>query len=233
MRIAFLEDDHEQSALIEAWLKEAGHDCQVFDKGKNLLRVLGRESFDLLILDWMLPDISGFDVLLWVRKQITDPLPVLFITAKDEEKDVVAALNAGADDYMAKPIKQGELLARINALARRFLVPAQKDGKVVFGEYTLYPALKLVEFQDEKLELTAKEFDLVYFLFRHEGRIISRGHILESVWGATSELNTRTVDTHISRIRTKLMLKGKHGWLLHSVYQHGYRLEKTPEDEVL
>lgn len=226
MRIALLEDDSEQSELIFYWLKDIGHECKVFNKSKDIIRELGRETFDLLILDWNVPDISGLNVLKWVRSHIETAIPVIFVTARDAEEDTVAALNAGADDYMNKPLKKAELIARINALSRRFLPPKQDNGEVTFIPYVLYPALQTISINDKTFELTTKEFDLAYFLFRNEGHVISRGHMLESVWGSTSDLNTRTVDTHVSRVRTKLMLKGEHGWILRSVYQHGYRLEK-------
>ncbi len=225
MRIAFLEDDKDQADLIEEWIKQAGHDCNVFSKGKTLIRELSRDSYDLLILDWMLPDIDGVQVLRWVREHIDWPLPVLFVTARDAEEDVVTALDAGADDYMSKPIKRAELMARINAVARRAHQAVAESGEVSFPPYRFILSTRTIQINDQSLEATQKEFDLAYFLFRNIGRVMARAHILESVWGASGDLNTRTVDTHVSRIRTKLSLKGDHGWYLRSVYQHGYRLE--------
>ncbi|GBU10199.1 two-component system OmpR family response regulator [Gammaproteobacteria bacterium] len=230
MRIALLEDDLDQSTILKAWINEIGHDCTVFNAGKVFLRELKRSSFDLLILDWMLPDVQGIEVLDWVRKNLDWKVPIIFITIKDNEEDIIAALNAGADDYMAKPVKKGELSARLNALLRRFHPDLNKEKDTVYGAYKIIYDNSMIYINDELIELTQKEFELMVFLLNNIGKIISRGHILESVWGASADLNTRTVDTHISRIRTKLSLKGEYGLFLRAVYQHGYRLERLDID---
>lgn len=229
MRIALLEDIRPQAELIQGWLLDAGHECQVFTEGKALVRELGRDTFDLIVLDWMLPDTDGIQVLSWIRRHIDWPIPVLFVTGKEDESDIVEALEQGADDYMTKPVKRFELLARIKAVSRR--VMAQDENGIVlnFGEYTINKNARAVYLNGIPVELTQKEFDLVLFLFRCAGRVLSRRHILECVWGCNPDLNTRTVDTHISRIRNKLGLKAKHGWQLRAVYQHGYRLEQSAE----
>ncbi len=225
MRVALLEDDRPQAEMVRAWLAEAGHDCQVFGLGKALLRELGRDSYDFVILDWMLPDTDGIQVLRWIREHVDWPMPVLFVTGRDEEADIVEALNAGADDYMTKPVKRFEMLARLKALARR-AIPQDEGAKVLeFGQYTVDLGTRSILLNDAPVELTQKEFDLALFLFRGAGRVLSRGHILESVWGRSPDINTRTVDTHVSRIRNKLDLRAEHGWQLKAVYQHGYRLE--------
>lgn len=226
MRIALLEDDTLLAKVMRNWLVSAGHDCQIYGKGQALIRTLGRETFDLIILDWMLPDISGIEVLRWIRRHINWRIPVLFVTARDSEADIVQALNDGADDYMTKPVKQMETLARINALGRRALPPTEQ-GVVEFGKYQFDLNTYTAYLNGEPVELTRKEFELAVFLFRSEGRILSRGHILESVWGQNPDLNTRTVDTHVSRLRQKLELRPEHGWQLKAIYQHGYRLEKA------
>lgn len=227
MRIALLEDDMIQSKLIHRWLTEVGHECQLFERGKALIRKLHQESFDLFILDWMLPDIDGIQVLSWIREHIDWPVPVLFVTGKDEEEDIVQALSQGADDYMIKPVKRLEMLARIQAISRRAILQDETLRILEFGDYKIDTVTHTVYLQDKPLELTQKEFDLVLFLFRNAGRVLSRGHILESVWGRNPDLNTRTVDTHISRIRNKLDLKAERGWQLKAIYQHGYRLEPS------
>jgi len=226
VRIALLEDDTLLAKVIRNWLVSAGHDCQIYGKGHTLIRVLARETFDLIIIDWMLPDISGIEVLRWIRGHINWRIPVLFITARDSEADIVEALNEGADDYMPKPVKQLETLARINALGRRALPQDEGQGVIEFGNYKFDLDTYTAYLNGAPVELTRKEFELALFLFRSEGRVLSRGHMLESVWGQNPELNTRTVDTHVSRIRHKLDLRPKHGWQLKAIYQHGYRLER-------
>ena len=225
MRIALLEDDPLLAKMMQGWLAEAGYDCQIYGLGKTLIYHLCQDTFDLIVLDWMLPDTDGIEVLRWIREHIDWPIPVLFETGKDEESDIVLALEQGADDYMVKPVKHKELLARIRALSRRAIPQNDKQQVLEFGQYRFDLIAHKAYLNDVPIDLTQKEFDLVLFLFRYAGRVISRGHILESVWGRNPALNTRTVDTHISRLRSKLELGPEHGWQLKAVYQHGYRLE--------
>jgi two-component system, OmpR family, response regulator RegX3 len=230
MRIALLEDDPAQSDLVRLWLSGAGHICHAFDRSREFMRVLAHDSFDLLVLDWELPDVNGDEVLAWVRANGHESVPVLFTTARNEEQDIVAALKAGADDYLAKPLRKDELLARISALARRSGGHASPRAGFRVGEFEIDPDRRLIVRNGESIELTQKDFDLATFLFRNVGNLVSRGHILETVWGRSPELNTRTVDTHVSRLRTKLGLLPEHGWRLSAIYQHGYRLEQLPRE---
>ncbi|MEM7304752.1 MAG: response regulator transcription factor [Pseudomonadota bacterium] len=228
MFIALLEDDQDQSVLIQAWLEDADHKCKLFGSGKDLTMTLVNESFDLLILDWMVPDMDGLEVLAWVRENIEWNIPVLFVTQRDAEEDVVSALSNGADDYMSKPIKRAEMLARIESISRRAqtISPSEED-LFEFPPYTLQRTSRVIKLNDEIIDVTQKEFELTLFLFKNAGRVLSRGYILETVWGRSAEINTRTVDTHVSRLRRKLSLYKENGWQLSSIYQHGYRLEKT------
>lgn len=226
MHIALLEDDHDQSVLVQAWLEEAGHKCVVFASGKDLTMSLLRESYDVLVLDWLVPDMNGIEVLQWVRENLDWRIPVLFITQRDAEEDVVEALQSGADDYMAKPVKPAEMLARIGSISRRSQQVSTEDDTLEFSPYTLQRSARSVRLNDENIEVTRKEFELTLFFFRNTGRVLSRGYILETVWGRSAEVNTRTVDTHISRLRRKLAICPDNGWQLTSIYQHGYRLEK-------
>ena len=230
MFIALLEDDSDQSDLVGAWLEEAGHKCAVFDSGKEITKSLLHESYDLLILDWLVPDMNGLEVLEWVRETLDWRIPILFITQRDAEEDVVQALQHGADDYMAKPVKRAEMLARIESISRRSHGSTGSDDNLEFLPYSLQRSTQSVKLNDMPIEVTRKEFELTLFLFRNAGRILSRGYILETVWGRSAEVNTRTVDTHISRLRRKLFLGPQNGWRLSSIYQHGYRLEKCKSD---
>lgn len=226
MHIALLEDDKDQSILMQALLEDAGHKCVVFGSGKNMTMALLRESYDLLILDWLVPDMNGLEVLKWVRDTLDWKIPVLFITQKEKEEDIVRALQGGADDYMSKPVKRAEMLARIDSISRR-AQQVTDDDELEFVPYTLQRSAKTVKFNGQNIEITRKEFELTLFLFRNVGRVLSRGYILETVWGRSAEVNTRTVDTHVSRLRRKLTISAENGWKLTSIYQHGYRLEKS------
>lgn len=219
--------------MVKLWLDEVGHHCHIFATGRDFMRAIQRDSFDLLILDWLLPDISGIEVLGSVRQRLDWHIPVLFVTRMDSEDDIVRALEQGADDYMTKPVQQRVLLARLHALDRRSGSGANDSRQPVLElpPFRLVPAEHRIERDGEPVELTQKEYELALFLFRNEGRILSRGHILESIWGTSPNLNTRTVDTHASRLRQKLKLQPEHGWRLSAVYQHGYRLECLESNE--
>lgn len=226
MRIALLEDDQDQSDLIQAWLQAAGHSCHSYVLGKDLVRAAQRETFDMFLLDWEVPGMSGAQVLDWIRANLVEPVPVLFVTARQREEDIVHALSNGADDYMVKPLGKLELLARIGALARR-VRPGQEPEVLEYGRLRLDSRSRQATLDGVRVAMTQKDYELAMFLLRNLGRLLSRGHILEAVWGQSAELNTRTVDTHVSRIRGKLQLTPENGWRLCAVYQHGYRLERV------
>jgi DNA-binding response OmpR family regulator len=230
MRVALLEDDPDQSAILTAWLSEAGYSCRVFASGTDYLREIGRESYDLHILDWNVPGASGEEALKILRDRVADPVPVMFVTARDSEEDVVHILSLGADDYLAKPLRRAETLARVAALTRRGRPRETPDGNLLFPPFRFRVDSRVIERDGVPQETTPKDFELALYMFRNAGKLLSRAHILESVWGKTATLDTRTVDTHISRIRRKLELNGEPtGWRLTSVYLQGYRLEKAAE----
>jgi DNA-binding response OmpR family regulator len=140
----------------------------------------------------------------------------------------VHALTSGADDYMVKPLGKRELLARIDALARRARPSARADeGVLEYGRLSVDFRNRLVRLDGALVAMTQKDYELAVFLLRNIGRLLSRAHILEAVWGQSADINTRTVDTHVSRIRGKLQLVPENGWSLSAVYQHGYRLERV------
>lgn len=227
MRIVLLEDDPDQAALLSAWLEEGGHHCSTYADGKSFIRAYSNDSFDLVILDWMVPEVNGMQVLTHLRSQLDQTVPVIFITQRDSETDVVKALEAGADDYITKPIRPAETLARVNAIARRLGLNQQSGADTLeLDPYVIDTKTRVVKLSGEVVDLTQKEYELALFLFRNLGRVISRGHLLEMVWGTSAQINTRTVDTHVSRIRSKLSLDAQSNWKLTSVYRHGYRLEK-------
>ena len=228
MRIAFLEDDLAQAEVVSEWLQTAGHSCRHFTQAQAFIKDARRESYDLLILDWELPESSGIEVLEWVRQHFDWPIPVLFVTNRDSEQDIVLALEKGADDYITKPPSRQVTLARIAALARRGRNAGDELEAVTFGAFCFDRAENTLTRDSRPIELTDKEYQLALMLFSNAGRLLSRDHMLESVWGVGPGLATRTVDTHISRLRRKMALVAENGWRLKAVYQHGYRLEAVP-----
>ncbi|TDK65301.1 response regulator transcription factor [Sapientia aquatica] len=226
MRIAVLDDDTNLLELVSTILNSAGHSVHPFNSGKDMLHNLRRDSYDMLILDWQVPDLNGTEVMHWVREKLPANLPILFMTSRSGEDDIVAGLAAGADDYMIKPIRRGELVARVQALLRRAYPNQHMPEHLEFGQYVFETRSARLTIAGELVELTQKEFDLALLLFRNLGRPLSRAYILEAVWSRDIEIPSRTMDTHISRVRSKLHLRPENGFRLAPVYSYGYRLEQ-------
>lgn len=229
MRIAYLEDDMAQAELVTHWLKEAGHNCIHLASGREFMSLLRRDTFDILVLDWEVPDMNGYAVLEEVRAS-GNRTPVLFATQRDDESSIVGALTQGADDYMVKPTKQAELLARIAALGRRAVVSDMDDDTALtVGPWTVDRSRRQILLADEPVKLTDKDYELASYLFQNVGKLMSRAHLLEKVWGIMTPIESRTVDVHISRIRRSLQIRPEQGYRIKTVYQHGYRLEPIEE----
>lgn len=228
LRIALVDDDIHLAQTVKLWLEQADFDVVHYPNGRDFTGALRKESFDLYILDWMMPEQDGEQILHWLNDQTEHSTPVIFITQRDSEEDIARILNLGADDYITKPLRQKELLARIAAVTRRSSGGHREI--LEFPPYRINLTSHTLQKDDETIKLTQKEFELVTFMFKNLGRLLSRGHILSSVWGHGSEFTTRTVDTHISRIRKKLELVPESGWRLSAIYHQGYRLEQVEPD---
>lgn len=229
MRIAALDDEAGQLELIHHTMDGIGHECHGYGDARTLLRDLRTQTFDLLVLDWSLPDVEGPTVVRWIREEIGSRLPILFVTNRREEADMVEGLGAGADDFMAKPIRVGELKARVQALLRR-AYPAHFESELVFGPYHFFPQSRSLEVNSKTVELKHREYELALFLFQNMGRLLSREHLREAVWGLGPEPASRSLDTHVSRLRSKLDLRPANGFLLSAIYGLGYRLEALEAD---
>ena len=228
MRVAILEDDPDQAEIASLWLQDAGCNVYVYQEAQSFLQAIRRDSFDLYLLDWVLPNVSGIEALEKLRGEFEDSTPAIVTTVKDEEKSIVRALESGADDYIVKPIRRNELVARVNAILRRTIGQASKENIFEAAPYEMDLGRHVVSLRGNEIALTNREFALAVFLFRNAGKMMSRRHLLEEIWGIDNEnVSTRTVDTHISRLRKKLALNEENGWKLSSIYQHGYRIEKS------
>lgn len=224
MRIAVLDDDRLQLDMVERVALEMGHTCGLFQTGQAFLQELRRETYDMLIVDWELPDTSGPEVIRWAREHLPATLPILFITHRSEESDIVEGLQSGADDFMAKPLRVAELRARIQALLRR-AYPQCTDDVQSFGPYTFTRSALTVAFAGKEVALTYREFALAMLLFQNAGRLMSRDHLRESVWGQNAEVLSRSLDTHVSRLRQVLQLRPGNTYSIAAVYGLGYRLD--------
>jgi len=222
MRIGVLEDDLHLQELYKVWFESAKHSCTCYGTVKEFLESLSAKTFDILIIDWMLPDSTGDVALKWVRANLGWGIPVIFVTARDAEMDIVNALRAGADVYVVKPANFLELLARIDALARRTRPPPLLQ----LGAYVINQELRQIRLHEKEVALTQKEFELACYLFQHHGELLSRVQLLDKVWGLNANVDTRTVDTHVSRIRRKLAIAPENGWQVIPVYGYGYRVER-------
>ena len=228
MRIAILEDDPQQLHMMEQVVHSMGHTCVGYPTGAQLTKDLRRESFDLLILDWELPDTSGPEVATWTRQELGPDLPILIVTLRSEETDIVHGLHSGADDFMSKPLRVAEFKARVAAQLRR-AYPASTEEVQQFGPYRLDRTTLTVYFGQEAIALTHREFSLALLLFQNPGRLMSRDYLREAIWGQNAEVLSRTLDTHISRLRQQLQLRPGAQYAITAVYGLGYRLDSQTE----
>jgi DNA-binding response OmpR family regulator len=232
-RILLVEDDEAHALAVDKSLQSSGHEIFKVGDGEAAVGFLTKNLVDLVILDWKLPNMSGLDVLRWMRAHLGSEPGVLFLTSKLLEVDVVMAFEAGADAYVVKPFRQIELSARVNALLRRCKPddPSQRILRV--ADYVLDLNERSVFFGGKNIGLTAREFELAASLFGNLGRVISRDLLAKIAWGREHEVASRTIDTHIYRIRRKLQLSPQNGMRLTTVYTRGYRLDEVIATDVV
>lgn len=227
MKIALLDDNVAYAEIIMEWLEEAGHEIEHFKCGLDFVRRYPDEHFDLCIFDWELPDMDGPDVMVSLKLRANKLPPLIFLTGRSEEQDIVRVIEAGADDYVVKPASRAILLARVNALLRRSASKPANETYLEFGAIKFDTKLRVASMAGEDFKLTDKEFDLALYFMKNEGVLLSRSHLMQVVWGASPDIETRKVDVHVSHLRTKLKLTPENGWRLTSIYQQGYRLERS------
>ena len=220
--ILIVEDEKDLSDTLEYNFKNAGYKVSMSLEGNKAISLAtGKNNPDLVILDLMLPDISGLDVCKEIRRNpVSKNTPILMLTAKGEEVDRILGFELGADDYLVKPFSLRELTLRVAALLKRN-VPVESDENIILGDLNIDLAAHRVFLETNEVTLTAKEFDLLVHLARHNGRVQTRDYLLEQIWGYSSDVTTRTVDTHIKRLRSKI---GSFGNLIETVRSIGYRL---------
>jgi len=226
MKIVVLDADRSQADLICQVLTSAGHACHGYQNAKDLLANMRKDSVDMLILDWQVIDMDPAEVIRKAREKLPENGPVIFLTTSSGEDDIVAGLAVGAEDYLVKPLRRSELVARVQAQLRRAFPSQNGAEQLQFGQYVFETRPGRLLMDGQVLDVTHKEFYLALLFFRNIGRPLSRAYIHEAVWIRETEVPSRTMDTHVSRVRNKLQLKPENGFRLVPVYSYGYRLEK-------
>lgn len=232
MKILVIEDDQDISELIEFNLKAENWQVQVCHNGKEGLDQAQRTRPDLLVLDLMLPDLGGLEICKTLKQDpATRNIPIMMLTAKSDEVDRIVGFELGADDYMTKPFSPREFTLRVKAILKRTQSPGTQTPQKVIEFGNLHMDLEKFEVKvgGEEIKLTALEFKLLKFLHERKGRVASRDQLLDRVWGYQKDLNTRTVDTHIKRLREKL---GEAGSYIETLRGLGYRfVDQLPANE--
>jgi two-component system response regulator RegX3 len=226
-RVAFLEDDLAYAETILEWFNEAGFEVDHFVTGLDFLRKFSNAQYDLCIFDWALPDMEGPDVMMSIKLRSNKLPPIIFLTGRSSEDDIVRVIESGADDYMVKPASRQLIMARVNALLRRTQSEYKHETVCDLGSLKIDTKQRLVLLNGEEIKLTDKELDLAWYFLKNVGVLLSRVHLMQVVWGSSADIETRKVDVHVSHLRTKLKLMPEFGWKLTSIYQQGYRLESV------
>ncbi|PFJ13176.1 DNA-binding response regulator [Bacillus cereus] len=236
-RILVVDDEEFILTLIEFNLQQAGFEVITAMDGEMALQKATTERPDLIILDLMLPKMDGMEVCKELRLQRV-MTPILMLTAKDDEFDKVLGLELGADDYMTKPFSPREVVARVKAILRRTklqqeeqVVEASDEGNITIGELKILPEFYEAYFQERKLELTPKEFELLAYLAKNKSRVLTRDQLLSAVWNYDFAGDTRIVDVHISHLRDKIEQNTKKPAYIKTIRGLGYKLEEPKGDE--
>ncbi|MFT2753600.1 response regulator transcription factor [Clavibacter sp. Sh2088] len=222
-RILIVEDDALQSELVRRYLDREGHDVKVLADGAEALVEIRRSPPDLLVLDVMLPGADGLTVCRTLRAEQHD-LPILMLTARSTENDLLIGLELGADDYLAKPYSPRELVARVRALLRRARRAAPSSSAIVAGDLEIDPDRRHAAVAGRPVDLTRAEFDLLEEFASHPGIVLSRARLLERLHGTDRWVGGRTIDTHVKNLRTKIEDDPQNPTRILTVYGVGYRL---------
>ncbi|TDQ39146.1 response regulator transcription factor [Aureibacillus halotolerans] len=228
-KILVVDDEPSIVTLLKYNLEQAGFEVITADDGEKALQMIAQEATALVVLDLMLPKMDGVEVCKQLRQQ-KNQLPILMLTAKDDEFDKVLGLELGADDYMTKPFSPREVVARVKAILRRTQAAQTEESKeqesYVFGELEVYPDQYEAYYRKEELELTPKEFELLAYLAKNRGRVMTRDQLLSAVWNYDFVGDTRIVDVHISHLREKIEDDTKKPTYIKTIRGLGYKMEE-------
>ncbi len=225
LRIAIADDDQEVLDQIASCLEPTGYDFDRFRNGRDLLVALRRETYDVVLVDWNMPGVTGLEVVSWGVETLEQPPAFILITSRSLKSDIVRGLEKGASDYIIKPESEVVILARIEAAARRRTTPAKPERYQAFGKYRIDRLNEEIEMDGAAIRLTAKEFKVAALFFENLNRPLSRSYIFSKIWGNIGDITTRTLDMHVSRVRSKLELRPHNGFAIQTVFGFGYRMD--------
>ena len=228
MKLLIADDNADIRDILSTFAEGAGFEVTTASNGREALELAMQGDVSLLLLDVMMPGLDGFEVCREIRK-VSD-LPIIMITARGEDYDRIMGLELGADDYVVKPFSPAEVMARVKAVLRRLPQDEVAEGRFSLGNLTLLKEKGTALVAGTALSLTRKEYDLLYMFLSNQGRIFSRDELLDRLWGYDYTGDTRTVDTHMRRLRAKLEKAGAQGASLATVWGRGYRLEESHAD---
>lgn len=224
--ILVVEDEASIAEVVSLYLKRADYNVQIASNGKQAMNILERQPPDFVILDLMLPEVDGLSLIRWLRERSN--VPVIMLTARREEIDRISGLEMGADDYVVKPFSPQELVSRVRAVFRRL---GQEAGEVQAGRplsfdgLVIDPGSRAVTVKNAEVELTVKEFDMLYLLARHPKQVFTRDQLLERVWGGAQYIDPGTVTVHVRRLREKIEEDPSNPVRLLTVWGVGYKFE--------
>jgi DNA-binding response OmpR family regulator len=224
--ILVVEDESSIAEVVSLYLKRAGYSVQIASDGRQAMNLFERQMPDFVILDLMLPEVDGLSLTRWLRDRSN--VPIIMLTARREEIDRITGLEMGADDYVVKPFSPQELVSRVRAVMRRLgreQPNSQNDRSLEFDDLTIDPRSRVVAIHDSPIELTAKEFDMLYLLAQHPKQVFTREQLLERVWGGAQYIDPGTVTVHVRRLREKLEADPSHPTRLLTVWGVGYKFE--------
>ncbi len=223
--IAVVEDDALFAAELEEFLNGLGYGVTSYSSAQKFLADVRQKECDLLIVDWSVPDLTGIEVLEYVRKFHPD-MPSIMLTARTDRGDIIRGLEAGADDFVSKPVDPEILQLRIKSVLRRYNGDVRaRPESIVLGPYLLRPSTSTVYFNDEAIILPKREFDMAMLFFTNPNRLLSRQYLAATLWGKVVDYQSRTIDTHVARLRKNLKLNPTCGISLNALYGFGYTLQ--------
>ncbi len=224
--ILVVEDEASIAEVVTLYLKRADYNVQVASDGRKAMNLFERGQMDFVILDIMLPEVDGLALTRWLRDR--SDVPIIMLTARREEADRIAGLELGADDYVVKPFSPQELVSRVRAVMRRLGREQAEPGNersLSFEKISIDPKSRVVKVNEEEVELTAKEFDMLYLLARHPKQVFTREQLLERVWGGSQYIDPGTVTVHVRRLREKIEEDASKPARLLTVWGVGYKFE--------